>query len=140
MNRGVARSVPVTGEYLNTKIVRNLLQFSKISFHRCPEDPTKCPQGPVSDPCGCCSLGLCAKIAGEACWNSSILELPSKRINEGFCGTNYTCQLRFDLQSDVSNNNNKYSYYIFCVFIARPLKVSLTSLSYIYSVPSGVRL
>ncbi|XP_012287525.1 insulin-like growth factor-binding protein-related protein 1 [Orussus abietinus] len=68
--------------------------------YRCPADSAKCLLGSVSDPCGCCSGGICARLEGEPCWNSSIPELPRKARNEGFCATNYLCQLRSDLQPE----------------------------------------
>lgn len=68
---------------------------------RCPENPERCSLGVVSDICGCCPEGVCAKMTGEACWNSSISQLPFEKRNEGLCAENYSCQLRLDLQPEV---------------------------------------
>ncbi|XP_076245157.1 insulin-like growth factor-binding protein-related protein 1 [Calliopsis andreniformis] len=66
--------------------------------YRCPEDPGKCLLGSVPDPCECCKKGLCARLDGEPCWNSSISEISVKSRNHGFCARNYLCKLRSDLE------------------------------------------
>ncbi|XP_033220019.1 insulin-like growth factor-binding protein-related protein 1 [Belonocnema kinseyi] len=68
--------------------------------YKCPEIPERCLLGTMSDVCGCCPEGVCAKLSGEACWNSSISQLPFERRNEGLCAKNYLCQLRLDLQPE----------------------------------------
>ncbi|XP_043268755.1 insulin-like growth factor-binding protein-related protein 1 [Venturia canescens] len=69
-------------------------------LYRCPENTSKCLLGSVPDSCECCPGGLCAKLDGEACWNSSIARLPLKTRSEGYCARNYLCQLRTDLQDE----------------------------------------
>ncbi|XP_066598511.1 insulin-like growth factor-binding protein-related protein 1 [Prorops nasuta] len=68
--------------------------------YRCPENIEKCQLGAVADPCECCSDGICARLEGESCWNSSLPELPAKSRNEGLCGRNYACQMRSDLEEE----------------------------------------
>ncbi|XP_015173743.1 PREDICTED: insulin-like growth factor-binding protein-related protein 1 [Polistes dominula] len=68
--------------------------------YRCPENPSKCLLGSVSDPCGCCKAGICARLGGEPCWNSSITEPYANSRKDGFCARNYFCQLRTDLQKE----------------------------------------
>nr|XP_050850199.1 insulin-like growth factor-binding protein-related protein 1 [Vespula vulgaris] len=68
--------------------------------YRCPENPSKCLLGSVSDPCGCCKAGVCARLGGEPCWNSSIPELNANSRKDGLCARNYFCQLRSDLQEE----------------------------------------
>ncbi|XP_012167614.1 insulin-like growth factor-binding protein-related protein 1 [Bombus vosnesenskii] len=68
--------------------------------YRCPGDFGKCLLGSVLDPCKCCATGICARLDGEPCWNSSIPGLPSKRRNDGLCARNYECKLRSDLRKE----------------------------------------
>ncbi|XP_043492668.1 insulin-like growth factor-binding protein-related protein 1 isoform X2 [Polistes fuscatus] len=68
--------------------------------YRCPENPSKCLLGSVSDPCGCCKAGICARLGGEPCWNSSITEPYANSRKDGLCARNYFCQLRNDLQKE----------------------------------------
>ncbi|KOC60263.1 Kazal-type serine protease inhibitor domain-containing protein 1 [Habropoda laboriosa] len=68
--------------------------------YRCPGDPGKCLLGSVFDPCECCTKGLCARLDGESCWNSSIPGLPSTSRNNGLCARNYVCTLRSDLRKE----------------------------------------
>ncbi|KAK2584073.1 hypothetical protein KPH14_006519 [Odynerus spinipes] len=68
--------------------------------YRCPENSSKCLLGSVSDPCGCCKSGVCARLGGEPCWNASIPELSPKSRKDGLCARNYFCQLRSDLQEE----------------------------------------
>ncbi|OAD55873.1 Kazal-type serine protease inhibitor domain-containing protein 1 [Eufriesea mexicana] len=67
-------------------------------MYRCPGDIAKCLLGSVLDPCECCAKGICARLDGEPCWNSSIPGLPPERRNDGLCARNYVCTLRSDLR------------------------------------------
>ena len=68
---------------------------------RCPGDSEKCLLGSVLDPCKCCANGICARLDGESCWNSSIPGLPPRHRNDGQCARNYECRLRTDLREQV---------------------------------------
>ncbi|KAI4502357.1 hypothetical protein M0802_002269 [Mischocyttarus mexicanus] len=77
-----------------------LLGCIECGEYRCPENPSKCLLGSVSDPCGCCKSGICARLGGESCWNSSITEPYVNTRKDGLCARNYFCQLRTDLQEE----------------------------------------
>ncbi|KAK0083738.1 hypothetical protein PV325_008295 [Microctonus aethiopoides] len=96
----------------------------ECAYYRCPESASKCLLGSVPDSCECCPGGRCAKLDGEACWNSSIVQLSIESRNNGFCARNYLCQLRNDLHEEdkpeavcvcmeqspaCGNNNRTYS-------------------------------
>lgn len=86
--------------YIEQPLAKEVDGCAICGDYKCPENPERCLLGFVNDVCGCCPDGVCAKISGEACWNSSISQLPFERRNEGLCAENYSCQLRLDLQAE----------------------------------------
>ncbi|XP_012252756.2 insulin-like growth factor-binding protein-related protein 1 isoform X2 [Athalia rosae] len=74
---------------------------NQCAYYRCPGDLERCALGPVTDSCGCCPKGVCARLPGESCWNSTLQgKLAPERRNDGFCAENYQCQLRTDLHAE----------------------------------------
>lgn len=70
----------------------------------CPKGEAQCPLGLVEDICGCCPKGVCAKIEGEECYNSTLVPAPSMETKKyGTCGTNLNCLYKTDVAEWVWN-------------------------------------
>jgi hypothetical protein len=79
----------------------------KCNEEHCPKPGGDCPQGLVSDVCGCCPQGVCGLAEGDKCFNASLSGvLPPETRKYGLCGANLHCLLRPDLTSRVSTTSS----------------------------------